>query len=203
MKGAWICMKIYTISASAFGTNTYLIGDETTGKAVLIDPDGNGKQILTLVEKNGFSLEAILLTHGHFDHIGAVDELVALTGASVHISERDAELLTDGRKNASAVFFGKSMLCNTAPQTFKNGDILDFGNLSFSVLLTPGHTRGSVCFFLDDDVVFTGDTFFAEGYGRTDLYGGNENTLIQSLQKLLPHLRGKTAYPGHGEPVNV
>jgi glyoxylase-like metal-dependent hydrolase (beta-lactamase superfamily II) len=157
---------------------------------------------LTLVEKNGFSLEAILLTHGHFDHIGAVDELVALTGASVHISERDAELLTDGRKNASAVFFGKSMLCNTAPQTFKSGDILDFGNLSFSVLLTPGHTRGSVCYFVGD-AVFTGDTFFADGYGRTDLYGGNEQLILHSLRKLVTCMKGKRVYPGHGEPTDV
>lgn len=196
-------MKIYTITASAFGTNTYLIGNEETGKAVLIDPDGNGKQILTLVEQNGFSLEAILLTHGHFDHIGAVDTLVELTGVPVYISERDAELLTNGIKNASAVFFGKSILCNTVAQTFKNGDMLTLAGLSFSVMLTPGHTRGSVCFFLEDDTVFTGDTFFADGYGRTDLYSGNENTLIQSLQKLVPHLRGKSVYPGHGEPLSV
>ena len=196
-------MKIYTITASAFGTNTYLIGDEQTGKAVLIDPDGNGKQILTLVEQNGFHLDAILLTHGHFDHIGAVDTLVELTGVPVYISDRDAELLKDGIKNASAVFFGKGILCQTVPVTFKNGDILTFGNLCFTVRLTPGHTRGSVCFFLDDDVVFTGDTFFADGYGRTDLYGGNENTLIQSLQKLVPLLRGKSVYPGHGDPLSV
>ncbi|MBQ8496103.1 MAG: MBL fold metallo-hydrolase [Clostridia bacterium] len=196
-------MKIYTIEAGVFGTNTYLVGDEETGKAVLLDPDGSGKQILKLVEQNGFALEAILLTHGHFDHIGAVDELVSLTGVPVYISERDAELLTDGRKNASSVFFGKSILCQTVPQTFKNKDMLTFGNLSFSVMLTPGHTRGSVCFFLDDDIVFTGDTFFAEGYGRTDLYGGNENTIISSLQNLVPRMRGKTVYPGHGEPVTL
>ena len=196
-------MKIYTIEAGVFGTNTYLVGDEETGKAVLIDPDGNGKQILNLVEKNGFSLDAILLTHGHFDHIGAVDELVSLTGVPVYISERDAEMLADGKKNASALFFGKGILCHTVPTTLKNGETLAFGNLSFLVRATPGHTRGSVCFFLGEDVVFSGDTFFTEGYGRTDLYGGNENTIIESLKKLLPHLRGKTVYPGHGESVNV
>ena len=88
------------------------------------------------------------------------------------------------------------MLCNTAPQTFKNGDILEFGNLSFSVLLTPGHTRGSVCYFAGD-AVFTGDTFFADGYGRTDLYGGNGRQELRSLAKIGELEGDYKVYPGH------
>ena len=195
-------MKLFTLEAGVFGTNTYLVCDEKTGKAVLIDPDGNAKSILRAVEAKGFSIAAILLTHGHFDHIGAVDEIAKTTGAEVHISEQDAEMLTDGRKNASAVFFGKNILCETVPKTFKDGETLLFDGLTFTVMATPGHTKGSVCFFIDD-VVFTGDTFFAEGYGRCDLYGGNEGVLVNSLQKLVPKLRGKVANPGHGESVNI
>ncbi len=195
-------MKLFTLEAGVFGTNTYLVCDEKTGKAVLIDPDGSAKSILRAVEAKGFSIAAILLTHGHFDHIGAVDEIAETTGAEVHISEQDAEMLTDGRKNASAVFFGKNILCKTVPKVFKDGETLSFDGLTFTVMATPGHTKGSVCFFIDD-VVFTGDTFFAEGYGRCDLYGGNEDVLVRSLQKLVPKLRGKVAYPGHGESVNI
>ena len=196
-------MKIYTVGASVFATNTYLVVDEMTNKAVLIDPDGNGKQIASLIDKNGFSLEAILLTHGHFDHIGAVDALTEMKKVPVYIHAKDEELLNDGAKNASSVFFGgKGVLCKTKPRLIKDTDTLVFGELKFVVMETPGHTRGSVCYFAGD-AVFTGDTFFADGYGRTDLYGGNEQILLHSLRKLVTCLKGKRAYPGHGETVDV
>lgn len=202
-KGNLPFMKICTLGSSVFATNTYLVIDEDTNKAVLIDPDGNGKQIAALLDKEGLSLEAVLLTHGHFDHIGAVDALVEIKKVPVYISAKDEELLRDGMKNASAVFFGgKGIVCNAKPKIIKDTDMLTFGGLNFVVMETPGHTKGSVCFFAGD-AVFTGDTFFADGYGRTDLYGGNEQMILHSLRKLVTCMKGKRAYPGHGEPTDV
>ena len=196
-------MKIYTVESSVFATNTYLVEDEKTSKAVLIDPDGSGRQIAALLDSKGLSLEAILLTHGHFDHISAVDTLVELKNVPVYISAKDEELLCDGAKNASSVFFGgKGIVCNTKPRIIKDTDTLVFGEMKFVVMETPGHTRGSVCYFAGD-AVFTGDTFFADGYGRTDLYGGNEQLILHSLRKLVTCMKGKRAYPGHGEPADV
>ena len=196
-------MKICTLGASVFATNTYLVVDEDTNKAVLIDPDGSGKQIAAFLDKEGYSLEAILLTHGHFDHIGAIDALVEIKKVPVYVHAKDEELLCDGTKNASAVFFGgNGIVCNTKPRIIKDTDTLVFGGLRFVVMETPGHTRGSVCYFAGD-AVFTGDTFFADGYGRTDLYGGNEQLILHSLRKLVTCMKGKRAYPGHGEPTDV
>ena len=190
-------MKICTLGASVFATNTYLVVDEDTNKAVLIDPDGNGKQIAAFLDKEGYSLEAILLTHAHFDHIGAIDALVEIKKVPVYVHAKDEELLTDGAKNASAVFFGgKGIVCNTKPRIIKDTDTLVFGGLRFVVMETPGHTRGSVCYFAGD-AVFTGDTFFA------DLYGGNEQMILHSLRKLVTCMKGKRAYPGHGDPTDV
>ena len=118
-------MKICTLGASVFATNTYLVIDEDTNKAVLIDPDGNGKQYAAFLDQEGVSLEAILLTHGHFDHIGAVDELVEIKKVPVYIHAKDEELLHDGAKNASSVFFGgKGIVCNTKPRIIKDTDTL-------------------------------------------------------------------------------
>ena len=196
-------MKICTLGSSVFATNTYLVVDEDTNKAVLIDPDGNGKQIASFLDKEGYALQAILLTHGHFDHIGAVDALVEIKKVPVYVHAKDEELLADGAKNASSVFFGgKGIVCNTKPRIIKDTDTLVFGGLRFVVMDTPGHTRGSVCYFVGD-AVFTGDTFFADGYGRTDLYGGNEQLILHSLRKLVTCMKGKRAYPGHGDPTDV
>jgi len=121
----------------------------------------------------------------------------------VYISAKDGELLGDGTKNASAVFFGgKGIVCKTKPRMIADTDTLIFGGLKFVVMETPGHTRGSVCFFAGD-AVFTGDTFFADGYGRTDLYSGSEQMILHSLRKLVTCMKGKRAYPGHGDTVDV
>ncbi len=197
-------MKRIRLVTGLIATNVYLIGDETTGKAAVIDPAADCRHILSEAEKNGLTIEKILLTHGHFDHIGAANELSAVTGAELFVSAPDAELLADGNKNGSLLFLRRSVVCRSTAHVFHDGDVISVGEIRFSVLYTPGHTRGSACFFAMEngvcESVFTGDTVFADGYGRTDLYGGDEAALARSLVTLLPRLAGKTIYPGHGEP---
>ncbi len=190
-------MKINTITVGPVQTNVYLIGDEKTKEAAIIDPADEAETILAMIEKSGFTVKKILLTHGHFDHMAALDAVAEKTGAEIYISEKDTELLRDANKNASMLFFGMDIHSDLPVTTVKNGDKIALGNLEFTVQETPGHTKGSVCYFADK-AVFTGDTIFAEGFGRTDLYGGEYALLRVSLMELVPNLRKKTIYPGHG-----
>lgn len=196
-------MKLDRLVTGLLATNTYLVGDETTGEAAVIDPAANVLGIRRTAEENGLSIGKILLTHGHFDHIGAADELAAETGAPLLVPEPDVELLAHGDKNGSLLLLRRPVVCLSQTEAFRDGDEISVGRLRLSVLATPGHTRGSVCFFVSEDgageAVFTGDTLFAEGYGRTDLYGGDAAALAHSLAVLLPRLSGKTIYPGHGD----
>lgn len=190
-------MKTIRILTGLLGTNTYLCLDEN-GEAVIIDPAGDADKIMRAVAKNEAKPRAILLTHGHFDHIGAVDAIADAYGCDIYISHEDEELLYDAMKNSSLLFLGKRVMLKHDVKTFSDGDALRFGNLTFRVMETPGHTRGSVCFFAGNRV-FTGDTLFEEGYGRDDLYGGDGAALMISLSELMPKVAGKTIHPGHGE----
>lgn len=190
-------MKISSITVGPVQTNVYLIGDEKTKEAAIIDPADSPEEILAMIRESGFSVKKILLTHGHFDHIAAVNEIAEKTGAEIFISERDVELLRDANKNAAKLFFGLDIHSDLPVTTVKNGDKIALGALEITVKETPGHTKGSVCYFADN-AVFTGDTIFKDGYGRTDLYGGEYATLRVSLMELIPALRGKKIYPGHG-----
>lgn len=191
-------MKIETLSLDALPTNCYILTDEENRKAVVIDPADLGKNIYDKVKSSGCVLEYILLTHGHFDHIGGADELAGLSGAPVCVSSPDAELLCDGEKNASIGMNGEPTVCRTSPLIFDDGAEFKAGSIALTAVFTPGHTKGSVCFFAGD-TVFTGDTVFSGGYGRTDLYGGDHAEIYRTLMKLLPKLKGKRIYPGHGE----
>ncbi len=190
-------MKIDMITVGPVQTNVYLVGDEKTKEAVIIDPADEAEAILSMIEKSRLTVKKILLTHGHFDHMAALDAVAHQTGAEIYICEKDVELLRDANKNASQLFFGVDIHSDLPVTTVKSGDKIALGNLEFTVQETPGHTQGSVCYFADK-AVFTGDTIFAEGFGRTDLYGGEYARLRVSLMELVPNLRKKTIYPGHG-----
>ena len=191
-------MKIIRLCGTLLATNTYLIADGLTGSAAVVDPAAPVSDILSAAEKLGAGrIEKILLTHGHFDHLGTADALAERTGASVLVSEPDAPLLCDGEKNGSLLFLRRPVLCRSVPQKLRDGDLVPVGSETLAVRLTPGHTRGSVCFFAEE-AVFTGDTVFADGYGRTDLYGGDEAVMRRTLLSLLPALAGRMLYPGHG-----
>ena len=188
-------MNIKIITEKQYGENCYIIYSEGSSKCAVIDPAS--KNVAEELKKLSLVPEFILLTHGHFDHISGVNALLEEYRVPVCIHEDDAELLSDGNKNASALLIGESITVNAETQTLEDGDIISIGNLEIDVVHTPGHTRGCVCYFCDD-AVFTGDTIFAYDLGRTDLYGGDEGRIMDSVRKLKPLLRGKTIYPGHG-----
>ena len=189
-------MKIEIVTERYYGENCYIVYDEKSGKCAVIDPASEGA--FSVLEKLSLTPEYVLLTHGHFDHIGGVNAFLEKYNIPVYIHEDDAELLSDGYKNASAPLIGESITVKAEPKKLRDGDELAIGALTVTAVHTPGHTRGCVCYFCGD-AVFTGDTVFAFDRGRTDLYGGDEETIINSIRGLLPLLRGKTIYPGHGQ----
>ncbi len=188
-------MKIESFLFSGFTANTFLCTDEQTNASVLIDPGTDEEAVLKAV--SGKQLTAILLTHAHFDHALCAGTLREATGAPLYIHQADAPLLADPYKNASA-HFGVEPMRLQADRLLKEGESISFGASALSVLHTPGHSPGSVC-FVADGVLFCGDTLFADGVGRQDLFGGSPEALLSSLERL-KNLDGEhRAYPGHGE----
>lgn len=189
-------MKIIHLVTGPIKVNTYIIHD---GKnAAVIDPGGNAKRILLTLQENGLTLEKILLTHGHFDHIGAVAELKNEFNAPVYIHSADEEMLRD-RKASLAMFFHTQQEPIVADVTVEHGDEIDCCGERLTVLHTPGHTKGGVC-FQGEKEIFTGDTLFYESVGRTDFPGGDYEQLMDSIKTRLFSLEGDyTIYPGHDD----
>ncbi|HBV88977.1 MBL fold metallo-hydrolase [Desulfosporosinus sp.] len=187
----------------SMGANCYLYACMETKKAVVIDPGADGKSIYRWILEKGFKVEYILLTHGHVDHIGAVDELKELLGdVQVGIHTGDAGMLTDGRKNLSS-YFGPGLALNKADLLLSDGQELIVGNQRIKVIATPGHSPGSVCFLCSDGLI-SGDTLFAGSIGRTDFPGGSMNQLLDGVKKKLLILPDDTrVFPGHGEETSI
>ena len=190
-------MKVKTLSVGELGTNCYIVTEN--GTAVVIDPADECERIVSALE--GDELSGILLTHGHFDHTGAVNELKKRYGCEIIISAEDEEMLSDNKKNA-AFLIGAFPSPITADKLVKDGDIIEIGSLSFEVISTPGHTKGSVTYKIDDSL-FTGDTLFKGTVGRCDLYGGNSARLIESLEKLATLDDSFKVYPGHDQKTTI
>jgi glyoxylase-like metal-dependent hydrolase (beta-lactamase superfamily II) len=185
-------------------TNCYLIACEESKKAVVVDPGSEGEAdlVLDILKKKDFMLKYIINTHGHGDHIGGNRELKSLTSAKILIHELDAEMLVDAKKNLSFLI-GKELISPPADQFLKEGDEITFGSLKLKIIHTPGHTPGGICLVLDD-IVFTGDTLFAGGIGRTDLPGGSYDDIQKSIKdKLLKLGDDKIIYPGHGPSSTI
>lgn len=191
-------MQIHDLSPGGFAAATYLVVKDKT--AILIDCAAPVSVVLDMLKKSGTTLAAILLTHGHFDHMLTITDVKAKTGAPVYLAKNDADLPGDGNKNAYSLFFGMSRTYPDADFLFDDGDVLTFNELSFKVIATPGHTSGSST-FLCENALFTGDTLFAAGYGRCDLYGGDETALKHSLEKITSMPHNLNIYPGHGTPA--
>jgi len=182
-------MQIHTLPLGAYQTNTYIV--ENDGRCIIIDPGFEPEAIARFLRSNGLTADAIFLTHGHFDHVGAVNALVEQLGCPVYIHE--AELSLPPMWTAGPLYH---------THTYGEGDRVNAAGLSFRVLHTPGHTPGSVCLIAEDSC-FSGDTLFANSCGRTDLPGGDWATLRRSLSRLAQMEDALTVYPGHGESTTL
>ncbi len=187
-------------SLGAFGTNCYIVETENKG-AILIDAPCYPDRILAKIESLGLTLKAILLTHGHCDHIEAVSELARLTDCEVYIHEADEKMLHNSLLSLAG-YFGTPFSPFSGAKTLVDGDTVSIDNASFKVISTPGHTAGSVC-YVYDDVIFSGDTLFFESIGRTDFPGGSYKTLVNSIKKLKALGKDYTVLPGHNESTSL
>ena len=176
-------------------TNCYILGDEQTRTCAIIDPGQKADKILEAVQELGYEVKMILLTHGHYDHVMAVPQIVKVTGAKVYIHKKDEWLL-----NCEEVLrYGTRAEGYTVPQVdgyLEEGQILKLGSLDIKVLHTPGHTAGC-CTFLCGDAMFSGDTLFQECCGRTDLETGSLEEILKSLKRLAQLEGNFRVLPGH------
>jgi hydroxyacylglutathione hydrolase len=184
--------------------NCYILADEETLEAVVIDPGGDEDEILDVLNRNKFKLKYIIDTHGHFDHVDANQPLRDATGAQLAVHEADAQMLS--KPSAEAMFFtGNKLRRSEADILLKEGDVLTFGKYRLKVLHTPGHTPGGISLVLEDHpYVYVGDLLFAGSIGRTDFPGGSFEALIEAVKtKIFPLGDNYTVYPGHGPVTTV
>lgn len=198
-------MKILTFIKGELATNTYICIDSSDPeRAIVIDPGMRGDLIYEKISERSLNVGLILLTHGHFDHSMGCAELKKLTGAKLAVHSADAEMLSDPQKNAAEIFFGGMDSYPVAEPDilFEDGDTFPLGNEKLQVIHTPGHTMGSSVFRCGD-ILFTGDTLFSDGAGRTDLYGGNADMLESSIKRLYSLGGSFRILPGHGSSRTV
>ena len=180
-------LKIHTLVLGLYQVNCYVVHNEESDRCVVIDPGYEPKKIAAFLAEKGLTLEAILLTHGHFDHVGGVKELAENCKVYLHELERSMpQALTAGPLYATDGY----------PARF------EIAGMGFTVLHTPGHTPGSVC-LLCEDAMFSGDTLFAGSCGRTDLPGGDWATIQSSLKRLQELPGDYRVFPGHGEDTKL
>ena len=181
-------MLIKTLPVGDLETNCYVVTNEKTLESVVIDPGDESNTILDYLESNHLTCKAIFLTHGHYDHVGAVEAVQEETGATVYMNAKD------DAKNMHSFHFPFTLPENG--RIYDDGDVVSAAGIDFSILSTPGHTPGSVV-IRAEDALFTGDTLFRGSCGRTDLDGGSMEDMLQSLRKICSLEGDYEVYPGH------
>lgn len=196
-------IEITLLTVGPVQTNCYIVNKKGSSACIVIDPGEEADKIARYIRKKGLINEGILLTHGHFDHITGVSELISLVGGKLYAYEGEKELMMDPRMNG-CVMMGYEVAIEPE-YLLRDGQTLEIAGMQFQVLHTPGHTSGSCCYYMEEEkVLFSGDTIFMESVGRTDFPTGNGRQLIDSIQtKVLVLPPDVQIYPGHGPETSV
>ncbi len=190
-------MKVTRIPVGDLRANCYIIETENKNAAA-VDPGGDFEKIKAFLKDNNLDLKKILLTHGHYDHIGAAAQTAEEYGAQIYIHEQDSVMLTDRTANLADAIGGGKFIPTDNFNAINDGDVIRLDELEFEVIHTPGHTRGGVCYKCGN-ALFTGDTLFKMSMGRTDFPGGSMGEMYDSLKKLAALEGNYEVYPGHNE----
>ena len=197
-------MKIEKYVVGMIGTNCYLVINEETKDTVMVDPGAYPTKLKNAVKEQGLKLKAVLLTHAHFDHIMGLSDVMEDIKVPVYVEEADLPMMMDGESNLSSGYMrGGYQFADAVP--VRDGQQLQIAGFQFRVIHTPGHTKGSCCYYLKDEgVLFSGDTVFYGSVGRTDFPGGSTAEIVRSLHKLVDSLPEETeVFPGHDASTTI
>ncbi len=196
-------IKIGRMMLGMCQTNCYFVYREGSKKVIFIDPADYGEQIYQKMKENGFEIAAILLTHGHFDHIWGCSDLRRKSSAPIYAYKEEEDVLLSADLNASNM---AGRACTVKVNTFlADGEEVTIEGITFQLIATPGHTKGSCCYYIKEaGMLISGDTLFEESVGRTDLPTGSMSTLVRSIKEKLWELPDETiVYPGHGDSTTI
>ena len=202
-------MKINHYVVGPVQTNCYVVINEENKECLIIDPGASAKQLAELIRKDELTPVAVLLTHGHFDHAGGAEDIAKEFDIKIYAHEAERDTLGNPQKNVSWMVGASESY--RADVFLKDEEVITLAGFDIKVLHTPGHTEGGCCYYVaDEDVVFTGDTLFAQSVGRTDFPGGSMSQIVRSVQDKLLSLNEAgnletdiMVYPGHNDPTTI
>ena len=197
-----MAIQYKTLPLGPLETNCYIVYDDVEKEAFLIDPAWDYERIDKALDVLGVTLRFVFLTHGHADHIGALQEVINHKDVPVYIGKGDVHLIANSRTNLS-MFLGKEIVITSPEHIVTDGEVINFAGVPFKVIETPGHTPGGLCLY-GAGLLFAGDTLFRCSVGRTDFYGGDSHVLVSSIEEKLMKLPDDTVVlPGHGPATDI